>query len=75
MSEDNKDKIKAVAIQQLLSSDGWKYLLEEITEELENIDMQAAKDMSTDVGYSCMQRRLGILYIVNRAKDIVDTLA
>jgi len=72
---EQQDKIRAQSIQQLLGSDGWAYLEKEIAEELENIDTQAIKNPSTEVGNNCMQRRLGILYIVNRAKDIVDNLA
>ena len=75
MQDQIKDNNKRQAIAELLRSDGWKFLVDELAEELENIDFKAKSNMSEEISFACMQKRLGILYVINRAKDITNGLA
>lgn len=69
---DNKVDLKQVAMQQLLSSEGWDYLLEELESELNFLDRIADKDPSEEVGNSCMRKRIGIKYVISRANDMAN---
>lgn len=62
----------SVAVGQLLLSDGWKYLLEEINERLDMLDREADVAVDVNIVQTCMIKRQGILYVVRTAKELAD---
>lgn len=69
MVKRNDDEIE-VATNQMIHSEGWDCLVTELNDRLAYIDLEASKSIEPNMALACFRERLGILFVIERAKEL-----